>query len=43
MAGLPSRTLAEEFLVAIGDGRLSVADAAQWAEARVREAAQTKQ
>ncbi len=37
MAGLPSRTLAEEFLVAIRDGRLSVADAARWAEARVRE------
>ncbi len=36
-AGEPQLTLVEEFLVAIGHGRLSVADASTWATARVQE------
>ena len=38
-AGTPALTLAEAWLVAIGDGRLSITDAADWAGARLQEGA----
>ncbi len=34
---LPSRTLVEEFLHAVSDGRLHISDAAEWASTRVQE------